>query len=370
MKRFFQRLTCIAVAAALLFAAIPVQAQEDLAPDAKAAVLMEAETGRILYAKNEQAQLPMASTTKILTALIALEHCSLQDVVTVAEEAVGVEGSSIYLSAGQHITVEDLLYGLMLSSGNDAALALACHISGSPQDFAQLMNQTAQQLGAYNSNFITPNGLDAPDHYTTAYDLALITCRAMQNADFVRIVSTQSTRIDHPNRPVQNNKNKLLASYEGANGVKTGYTSKAGRCLVAAARQADMQLVAVVLNCGPMFEQCAQMLDYGFSHYQMQTVVPAGECMGQLDIAEGKQEQVDVIAARDVRVPLAQDEPFTLSVSLPGTLPAPVPAGQAVGYVCVDLGDISRTGTLITRETVARRSWLDVLYGWFPGRSR
>lgn len=261
------------------FAAMATFAHADsvFQTSAQAAVVMEQSSHRVLFAKNSDEHLPMASTTKIVTALTVLNHANLNDVVEIPSQAVGVEGSSIYLRAGEHLTVKELLLGLMLRSGNDSAMALALHTAGSVEAFAQLMNETACQNGCTDSNFVNPHGLHDPNHYTSAHDLALLTCAALDNADFREIVSTKTVRISNEGMDCDRvlvNKNKLLNSYFGADGVKTGYTKKAGRCFVGSATQNGMQVVVVVLNCGPMFEETAQMLDAAFANYSMQTVIP------------------------------------------------------------------------------------------------
>ena len=219
----------------------------------------------------------MASTTKIVTALTVIKHCNLDDTVEIPRQAVGVEGSSIYLREGEHLTVRELLYGLMLRSGNDAAVALALHTSGSVEAFAALMNEVAEEAGCVNSNFVNPHGLHDDKHYTTAYDLALISCSALENDDFREIVSTKTVRIRNEGYEYDRvlvNKNKLLSNYAAADGVKTGYTKKAGRCFVGSATRNGMQVVVAVLNCGPMFEDTASMLDAAFETYSYQIVVP------------------------------------------------------------------------------------------------
>lgn len=244
---------------------------------AQAAVLMEKNSQRILFQKNMDLKLPMASCTKILTALTVVENCNVEETVTVPQQAVGIEGSSIYLRAGEKLTVKELLYGLLLRSGNDSAVALALHVSGSLEDFRTLMNATAKKYGANDSNFVTPHGLDAKDHYTTAYDLAKISCFALKNPTIAEIVSSKSAKIgneEEGNFRLLYNKNKLLNNYSFADGVKTGYTKKAGRCFVGSATKDGMQLVCVVLNCGPMFEETQSLLQYGFCNYRLKTIVP------------------------------------------------------------------------------------------------
>lgn len=257
--------------------------QRNFATTASACVVMERDSGRILFQKDGAKRLPMASTTKIVTALTVLNNSSLDDVVTISNEACGIEGSSIYLRAGEKLSVKELLYGLMLRSGNDCAVALALHVGGSVQNFAQMMNQTAKNLGCTDSNFANPHGLHDENHYTTAKDLATITCNAIKNKDFADIVATKSVKIandgyDYPRVLV--NKNKLLNNFADADGVKTGYTKKAGRCFVGSATRNGMQVVAVVLNCGPMFEETAQMLDVSFANYQNVCIVPQNKLCG------------------------------------------------------------------------------------------
>jgi len=237
---------------------------------AKSGVVIEQSSRRVLLNENMNTACYPASTTKVLTAFVVLNNLPLDRVVTVPREAEGVEGSSIYLRKGQKITVKDLLYGLMLRSGNDAAVTLAIETAGSIDNFALLMNETAKQLGAINSHFVNPHGLHDDNHYTTAYDLAVICAAAYENEEFVKIVSTKTAKIvvDGEAQYI-GNKNKLLKLYEGANGVKTGYTKKSGRCLVGGAMREGMQLISVVLNYNDMWNDTIRMLNYGFDNYNM-----------------------------------------------------------------------------------------------------
>ena len=226
----------------------------------------ELTTETIITEKNADSKLPMASTTKIVTAIIIIEDCSLDEIITVHDSAVGVEGSSIYLKKDEKISIKDLLYGLMLRSGNDSAVALAIHHSGSTEKFAEVMTQRAKAMGAENSEFKNPSGLPDDNHYTTAKDLCKIACHAMKNPVFKEIVSTTNYKGQFRSFV---NKNKILKSYEGANGVKTGYTLKAGRCLVSSAEQNGMDIVCVVLNCPEMYERSCEIFDYGFKNYKL-----------------------------------------------------------------------------------------------------
>lgn len=243
--RFFyrvRRLFLFVCCAALTLLNGHARAQEEklIETSAKAAVLIEKNTGRVLYRRNEETALPMASTTKVMTALLALEEGQLDDVVTVSRNAFGVPGTSIYLSEGEKLTLRDLLYGLMLASGNDAAVAIAEHIGGSVDAFCRRMTERAAELGCQNTVFLSPNGLPTLGHHTTAYDLALIAREAMDHPEFREIVSTRRASIPWEGRTysrILNNKNRLLTDYDGATGIKTGYTKAAGRCLVFGAKR-------------------------------------------------------------------------------------------------------------------------------------
>lgn len=351
----------------------PVRA-EGLDVSAKAACLMERDSKRVLYQKNAQVKLPMASTTKIMTALLAVENCDLNQTLTVPPEASGIEGSSIWLSPGEKLTVEELLYGLMLSSGNDAAMTLALHMGGSVEGFAAMMNAKAKELGANDTNFVTPNGLHDENHYTTAYDLALISAYAMSNGDFQRIVGTKTKTIPWEagqwDRSLKN-KNKILWQYEGGNGVKTGYTSNAGKCLVSAANREDMQLIGVVLNCGDMFPESQRMLDYGFDHYEMMTLYDQEQSFGKMPVADGVLSQVEFVAEGTVRLPVTAEEKATVKadMKLDSGLTAPVKQGQEIGQVDVYIGEnlISSMPVRATQDIYANTFGYNlkrVLDGW------
>ena len=227
---------------------------------------MELTTGTTLCERNADTKLPMASTTKIMTAIIIIEDCNLDDELTVDDKAVGVEGSSIYLKKNEQIDIRDLLYGLMLRSGNDSAAALAIHHSGSIEKFVEVMNSRAKSIGANNSAFANPSGLPDENHYTTARDLCNIACYAMRNETFKEIVGTKNYSGKFRSFV---NKNKMLSLCEGANGVKTGYTLKAGRCLVSSCEREGMDVVSVVLNCPEMYERSCEIFDECFSKYSL-----------------------------------------------------------------------------------------------------
>ena len=282
-------------------------------------ILIEKNSLRVLSAKNEHVKRGIASTTKILTAITVIENCPLDKEIEVPATAEGVEGSSIYLKAGEKLTVEELLYGLMLRSGNDAAIALSIAAGGSVENFVSMMNKTARSCGATESNFTNPHGLDDENHYSTAYDLALITAHALKNPVFQKIVDTKNIDIsndnfDYPRTLV--NKNKLLFRGEEFDGVKTGYTKKCGRCLVASRTENGMQLIAVVLNLGPMFERCEELLYSGAKNYSLEKILEAGRTYGEADVYAPSKVPVPVTVEKDVFIPLSDEEKKNFSVKV------------------------------------------------------
>jgi len=274
-------------------------------------IVLETSTNRVLYQNNAHVSRPIASTTKILTAITVIENADLDKKIQVDKSAVGVEGSSIYLSYGETATIRDLLYGLMLQSGNDCAVALAVAVAGDVPSFANLMNATAQKAGANTANFTNPHGLHDDAHLCSAYELALISSYAMKNPEFRKIVSTKVYK-DMPyegrdyNRII-NNKNRLLHSFEGASGIKTGFTKKAGRCLVASSARNGMEVVAVVLNCGPMFEECAGLMSKAFSEYKFAALSEAGKKIGEVTF-KNSDNTIDLHAKAGVHYPLTVSE--------------------------------------------------------------
>ena len=277
----------------------------------------------------------MASTTKIMTALVAIESMDPKTPVEITSDAVGVEGSSVYLTEGEVLTLEELLYCLMLSSANDAAVAIAVAVSGSVGAFSERMNQKAGELGLTNTHFTNPHGLDDPEHYTTAYELAVITREAMKH-DLLRIImSTQKKTVPHMGEGgvrLLINHNKLLRSYEGAIGVKTGFTKKSGRCLVSAAERDGVTLIAVTINDGDDWRDHAAMLDYGFSHYETVNFFPAGAFEAPLWVIGGQQEYVMVKNTNPASLTLPKDRgSIRCAVELPRFIYTPVRQGQTVG---------------------------------------
>ena len=344
------------ILAGLFFALILLYNGGAKAENAGAYILMEAETGRILYEHNAHTPLPMASTTKIMTALLALERGDLSAPVTASKNAFGVPGTSIYLAEGETLSLEEMLYGLMLASGNDAAVAIAEHIGGSVPDFCRMMTKRAEEIGCENTLFATPHGLPAEHHHTTAWDLCMITREAMKHPQFRQIVSTQRATIPwagHDYNRVLNNKNKLLSTYPGALGVKTGYTRAAGRCLVFAAERDGLTLIGAVLNCPDWFQESSALLDRGFENWQMVTLLSKGEAIREIPVEKGVKESVTVRAARDAAAPVRIDSWPDMKIDLPDILPAGVQEGDIIGSLSLlDEGEIITVIPLYASKTV------------------
>ena len=300
-------------------------------------IVMETTSHRIVYENNARVKKYMASTTKILTAITVIENCDLDDEVTVTEKSVGIEGSSIYLEVGEKLSVKDLLYGLMLRSGNDCAETLALHVSGSINDFAELMNKTAEKIGCENSNFVNPHGLHSDNHYTTAYDLALISVYAMENPVFRQIVSSKSYTIPFTTRNTKRlliNKNKMLKEFDGATGIKTGFTKKAGRCLVSSCKRNGMEFVCVVLNCPSMFERSKDLLSDGFNNYTLYKLVESDNVIDFIKKSDSD-EKLAVYIKKDITLPLKQKEyeDIKIEYDLPDELPKNVTKDDIIGFV-------------------------------------
>lgn len=297
----------------ICFPSVTIVHGEASAPEvsADAAILMDAKTGRILYAKQADKSMKIASLTKIMTAIVAIEQGKLTERVTVKPDAVGVEGSSIYLKQGEKIPLETLLYGLMLRSGNDAAVAIAEHIGGSVEGFVYLMNEKATQLGLTQTHFVNPHGLDHPKHYSSAKDLAVLTSYALKNPVFRRIVKTEVKEVPWPGetwRRTFYNKNKFLRLYKGADGVKTGFTKQSGRTLVTSATRKGKQLICVTLNDPNDWEDHRRLYEYGFSHYRLRSVLKKGEVVLAPFQQEKKRRDLTIVADTTFQYPLSKHE--------------------------------------------------------------
>ena len=313
--------------AAVLFLPLHVQAVS-----AQRAIVLDAISGRILYEKNADERSLIASTTKIMTALIVCERCNVLDRILIPKEAVGIEGSSMYLKAGEILTIQELLYGLMLSSGNDAAVALAIYCGGTVEGFAELMNDKARLLGMNGSHFENPNGLDSPNHYSTARDLAILASFAMENPIFRQTVSTKSVKVGER---YLHNHNKLLWQVEGADGVKTGFTKAAGRILVSSATRNGRRLIVVTLNDPCDWIDHETLLEKGFSQYASKRIVSQGSLVDTMEVAGGKKQKVEIIAAEDFDFFLTSEENPQLMCTGTGFAYAPIVEGADAGFVYV-----------------------------------
>lgn len=329
MKQTIYRTVAACLAAAVLFS-VPVQAEPTVS--AQNAILMDGATGRILWEHNAREQALIASTTKIMTGLLIAEDCDLKAKVRIPKAAVGIEGSSLYLKEGEVLTVETLLYGMMLHSGNDAATALALYHSGSLEAFADAMNRKAEALGLTGTHYTNPHGLDAEGHYSTAYDLAVLAAYAMNNPVFYRVVSSKTACLE--DRSFTNH-NKLLWQYEGSVGVKTGYTKSAGRILVSCAERNGRRLIAVTLSAPDDWDDHTKMLDYGFSAYTDQQLVEVGWICSEVPVIGGAEETAEVVTADEFYYALRAEEQVTFHCALPAFVYAPVLAGDVAGELVV-----------------------------------
>ena len=302
------------------------------AVSARRAYVLDTVSGRVLYEKNADERGLIASTTKIMTALIICEQCNVLDRMRIPKEAVGIEGSSMYLQEGEVLTIQELLYGLMLQSGNDAAVALAIYCGGTVEGFAELMNDKARNLGLRNTHFENPNGLDSPGHYSTARDLAVLSAYAMENPIFRKTVSTKSLMLG---QRYLTNHNKLLWRLEGADGVKTGYTKAAGRILVSSAAREGRRLIAVTMDDPDDWNDHASLLERGFSRYRMQQIVTKGQLVDTLEVAGGESGRVQILAAEDYSYALAPEESHQLMLPGPGFVYAPAVEGADAGVAYV-----------------------------------
>ena len=282
--------------------------------------------------------------------------------MTTGDNAYGIPGTSIYLQKGEQLTLEQMLYGLMLASGNDAAVAIAEHVGGSVSGFCDMMNARARQIGCENTHFVTPHGLPAQQHYTTAYDLALIAREAMKNADFRRIVSTQHATIPwhgHDYDRVLTNKNRLLSAYPGALGIKTGYTRAAGRCLAFAAERDGMTLIGTVLACPDWFTQAAALLDQTFDRYEMYQAMAENETVAQLPVLDGVIDWVGVTLRQPLSGPVAKGTIPSVRLTLPESLQAGFGTQEAIGVAELIDGDATiATALLYPAQSVGERTFL------------
>lgn len=347
----------LTVIISIIFTALPCSA---LGLSAQSAALMVADSRELLYSLNSDERLPMASTTKIMTALVSLEDGVSDEIFSVPKAAVGIEGSSVYLTEGQLVTERQLLYALLLQSANDAAAALAIYRAGSTEDFAVLMNDEADALGLINTHFTNPHGLADETHYTTAAELALITAKALENYVFRDIVSTKSYTLPvispegtQTASRVLTNHNKLLWSYSGCVGVKTGFTKASGRCLVTAATRDGLTLIAVTLNASDDWNDHRALLDYGFSCYKSAELSSLTPQKLTVPVVGGKAASVTVILSGQPTAAVKKNASLTYTIECKRFIYAPVSGGTTVGRVIYFAdGNYIAECPLITAEDV------------------
>lgn len=346
--------------------------------DAKGAVVIEAETGRVLLEKNKDKQLPMASTTKIMTALVAIENTdNLDEIFATDNRAVGIEGTSIYLKNDEHLSMRQLLLGLMLASGNDASLAIAYRVGGGNLDkFVEMMNNKAQQLNLHNTHFDNPHGLDSKTHYTSAYDLAIITSTAMKSKDFRDIVKTKVAQIPSAkageNRFLRNKHKLLFYGLDGYEGVKTGFTDNALRCCVTSCHKQNMRLISVVLNCPDMFEVSKQMIEYCYKNYVYQNLLQANQYVDSIAVENGKVDSVKTYTKQAFYYPLkaTELERINSKMVMPTKLQAPVKKDSEVGEYKIYLDkDLIFSTKIYTMEDVEQKDYTqkvkDIVENWY-----
>ncbi len=326
---------------------ININAEELKPPNVEAAgaVIMDLDTGRVLWGRNEHKPLAMASTTKIMTALLTLERANLKDTVTVSRRAASAPEVNMDLRSGEKIGLDTLMYALMLQSSNDAAVAIAEHVSGSVENFCKDMTMRAKELGAYDTVFETPNGLDLGEHHSTAYDMALITREALKNPDFIRITNTQSIQAKSDKNSYHiSNKNRLLNEFDGANGVKTGFTGKAGHCFVGAAKRGDMQLISVVLASGwgnagkeQKWIDTKRLLNFGFANFKYKDIIGANTEVKEVAVKRSKTDSVTLYYKDGLRMPLTDAEASSLKIEViaPDEIMPPIMKGDKLGVAKV-----------------------------------
>ncbi|MGI6026542.1 MAG: D-alanyl-D-alanine carboxypeptidase family protein [Candidatus Scatomorpha sp.] len=347
-----RKFTGILLSLALIFA-VKIPARAELAVSAKAAILMHADSGRVLYEKNADEHMLIASTTKIMTAIVVLEHCELDDLVEVDSRSAGIEGSSMYLKAGESYTVEDLLYGLLLVSGNDAASALALHVADSMEEFAELMNAKAAELGMTESSFKNAHGLDEEGHYSTARDMAKLAAYCMGNEDFARIAGTVSHTVGEQTLV---NHNRLLREYDGCLGLKTGYTMAAGRTLVTCAERDGARYVCVTLNDPDDWDDHKALYDWAFANYSFAEVIPAGLSY-EVPLISGAEMTAPAETEGSAYALIKNGESFDMELELPAFAFAPISEGERAGraVACSDGQEIASVRIVYSEDVEVDR---------------
>lgn len=357
------------------YSVTPIQNTRPVAPDdvlpnvtARAAIVIEASTGHVLYERNADDHMFPASTTKMMTLITALEHGGLDEIVTVGPGAYNAEGSTLWLDVGEKIPLGELLYGMMLISGNDGAIAIAEHCGGTVADFAAQMTKRAKELGATGTNFTNANGLPDPNHYTTARDLAIMAAYGFTLPHFEEICSTKEISFGwiHDDTKLLRNENQMLWLYRGCNGIKTGYTDAAGRCLVTAAKQNGVQLIAVVLDSLYIWNDSIFLFDYGFGRVSSQTLIESGQVVKALPIIKGRRKSMQVKTAGEIIMPVfdgGESNAYSLVYDLPAELTAPIKSGETIGKIRVVLPDGREAASVdvVTTLDVEQKSFFQLI---------
>lgn len=323
-----------------------VYGDEDMQLNAKSAVLIDAENGRILYGKNEREKLPMASTTKIMTCIIAIENGKMDDVVEVSDYAASMPDVQLNINKGEKYYLKDLLYSLMLESHNDTAVAIAEHIGGSVEGFAGMMNEKAYSIGAFDTHFVTPNGLDSDEHYSTAYDMALIASYALENDTFMEVINTPShtfSDIDGKRSFTVNNKDAFLGMMDGAVGVKTGFTGNAGYCFVGAVYKDDKKFVSAVLASGwpphktYKWQDTIKLMNYGNDNYEHRKIFDGSEYYREIQVDDGIDDNVGVYSYGYEDILVSDKDIIEVKEVLNEKISAPVKKNQVVGKLVIKI---------------------------------
>lgn len=331
-----KRILCFCLVVVLIFPFVKIKATAVSEVPAAAAVVVNADTGEVLFSQNGDKRLPMASTTKIMTAILLLENADLKKEITTTKQMVTVEGSSMGLQEGDRVTYETLLYGMMLPSGNDAATTVAISLGGSLEGFSRMMNKKAAELGMDKTHFVTPSGLDSELHYSTALDMAKLAVYAMKNKKFKEVVSTKSVKVEYGNPPYIRSlfgHNKLLENYEWANGIKTGYTSKSGRCLVSSASKDGLNLIAVTLDDSNTVASHKALLEYGFSNLKKYTLELPYE-YSKIPVISGTEKYAKLMVdSKTVGLSAAERESLEYEITLKPFVYAGEEEGGKVGSI-------------------------------------
>ena len=338
---------------------------------ATSAIVIEASTGHVLYERNADARMFPASTTKMMTLITALESRPLDEIVTVGAGAYNAEGSTLWLDVNEKIPLGELLYGMMLISGNDGAIAIAEHVDGTVAQFAEHMTRRAHELGAVNTNFTNANGLPDSNHYTTARDLAIMAAHGFSLPNFETICAAKEVSFPwiHDDTKLYRNENQMLWLYRGANGIKTGYTDAAGRCLISSAKQNGVQLIAVVLDSLYIWNDSIMLLDYGFGRVSSQSLIKSGEVVKTLPIISGRRKSMPVKTAGEIIMPVfaGDDNAYDIVYDLPNELSAPITAGETIGKIRVTLPDGREAASVdvVTTADVEQKSFFRLLLDKF-----